>query len=188
MNSKIFVLCGFSASGKDTLLNELVKLLDVNEVVSFTSRPQRHNEVNGREYNFVDKSEFETMINTDEVVEYREYNTLVQGKKDVWYYGTSTRGIRDDIDNVVVLDTMGAEAIKKIYGDRAVVTFINVDDDEREARARTRGSFDTTEWQRRLEDDRSIFNSGVIQSFDYTVDNIQIDTSTQELLAIIEAH
>jgi len=187
-NSKIFILCGFSSSGKDSLLEALSINLNINPLISCTSRPKRDNEEDGREYNFVSKDEFISMINSDEVIEYRAYDTLVDGIEDKWYYGTSKKGIDDQRDNIVVLDSKGATAMKKIYGDKAIVIYIDVEDEERERRAKKRGSFNQIEWDRRLKDDNKIFNSGVIDTFEHIVENEVFNNTLEAVGKIIYSY
>ena len=51
----LLILAGKSASGKDTLLNELIKNQNFNPLVSTTTRPMREGENEGKEYFFVSK-------------------------------------------------------------------------------------------------------------------------------------
>ena len=89
------VLVGCSASGKDTVMNRLIKEFDVKPVVSYTTRPIRDCEIQGREYHFITEKEFERMKNNDEFIETRVYKT-VGGN---WYYGLPKSGINITDDN-----------------------------------------------------------------------------------------
>ena len=73
---------GATASGKDTVLNQMVKE-GVKRFVSYTTRPMRIGEIYGKEYNFVTKEEFDDDIANGVVIEHREY-TVANG--DTWYY------------------------------------------------------------------------------------------------------
>ena len=101
----IMVILGASASGKDTIMNRLVKEFDVKPVISYTTRPIRNCEINGREYHFITEKEFERMKNNDEFIETRVYNT-VNGN---WYYGLPKNGIdlEDDNNYITILDFDG---------------------------------------------------------------------------------
>ena len=60
---KIIAIMGKSASGKDTIMKELVKRNpSLNEIVSYTTRPQRDYEINTIHYNFVTIEEFAEML------------------------------------------------------------------------------------------------------------------------------
>ena len=53
------ILIGMSASGKDAILRELVANHGFREIVTTTTRPMRKGEVNGKDYNFISRKEFE---------------------------------------------------------------------------------------------------------------------------------
>ena len=82
----IYCLIGPSASGKTTLIKENKDALNLGEIVSTTTRQPRAGEINGRDYNFVSKNEF---------------NQLQMVEKDEYagdYYGTSLNSIYDSIN------------------------------------------------------------------------------------------
>lgn len=56
------ILIGMSASGKDAILRELVANHGFREIVTTTTRPMRKGEVNGKDYNFISRKEFEKEI------------------------------------------------------------------------------------------------------------------------------
>ena len=101
----LLVLVGCSASGKDTVMNRLIKEFDVKPIISYTTRPIRNCEINGREYHFITEKEFERMKDNDEFVETRVYKT-VSGN---WYYGLPKSGIdlEDDNNYITILDFDG---------------------------------------------------------------------------------
>jgi guanylate kinase len=153
----ITILCGKSASGKDTLLKELVKD-GFEPIVSYTSRPMREGEKDGREYHFTDRETFEQMIKDDKLIEYRTYDTLVGNVPDTWYYGMAKQEFDKGKDYVVVLDLDGAENFIGYAGkENCLVCYINAYDSNRTARAMQRGSFDETEWKRRMKADDADF-------------------------------
>lgn len=87
---QVLVITGKSGSGKDTLAKELIKRYpDVyKESIEITSRPIRQNEVNGVDKIFVTKDKFLSMVKDDKIMEYRQYDVVLEdGEKDVWYYG-----------------------------------------------------------------------------------------------------
>ena len=61
--NKIFYIMGKSASGKDNIYRRLLeeKDLDLHELVLYTTRPKRQDEVDGREYFFVDDERFQQL-------------------------------------------------------------------------------------------------------------------------------
>ena len=164
----ITILCGKSASGKDTLLTELKNNEGFGTIISTTSRPIRGGELNGREYNFVTKEEFLKEIEENKFLEYRTYDTLVNGQPDTWYYGCPKKTLDDlnpDKDYVIILDMGGTKDFVDYLGkENCFVCYIDAPDSVREERARSRGSFDKTEWDRRAKDDEIKFSDEIVDS------------------------
>ena len=68
------VISGFSGAGKGTLMRALLERYDNYALsISATTRAPREGEVDGREYFFKTRKEFEQMIEHDELVEYAQY-------------------------------------------------------------------------------------------------------------------
>lgn len=183
----LLILAGKSASGKDTLLNELIKNQNFNPLVSTTTRPMREGENEGKEYFFVSKEQFFNMQRQNKFLEYRSYKTLVNNKSDIWYYGMTKQNLDPDKNYAVILDLTGAKACKDYYKDFENVkcVYIDASDNIREKRAIHRKSFDRTEWDRRLITDRSDFSNEKIQEVcDFCIKNedVSLSESVQNIL------
>ncbi|MBO7450752.1 MAG: guanylate kinase Gmk3 [Clostridiales bacterium] len=158
------ILCGKSCSGKDSILKEIVKM-GYKPIVSVTSRPIREGETNGIEYEFVSRELFESFIKADRLIEYRTYNTLVNGVEDTWYYGLLKDNLDVSDDHVVILDLNGAKSFMDYYGrSRCFCVYVDAPDEIRTIRAMQRGSFDETEWNRRMAADTEDFAQGLVDS------------------------
>lgn len=116
VNSKkegsLIVISGPSGAGKDTICSELLKKHnDIFLSVSMTSRKIRGNEVDGKDYYFVDEEEFKKNINDNNFLEY----AFVHNE----YYGTPKDKVIDNLkkgnDVILVIDIQGALKIKEIY-------------------------------------------------------------------------
>ena len=158
------ILCGKSASGKDTIAKRLARR-GFETLVSYTSRPMRDGEEEFVDYVFLTKQDFEQRIKEGRFIEYRSYKTLVNGKEDIWYYGTPKRDIDDMLtaekDFVIILDLDGAKAFMDYYGgENCLCVLIDASSTDRTERAMRRGSFDQTEWERRLAADDEAFSEG----------------------------
>lgn len=164
----ITILCGKSASGKDTLARAL-KDEGFIPIISTTSRPMRKGEVQGRDYNFITKEEFVSRIDNNEFIEFRAYETLVNGVKDTWYYGLPKSTI-DTLSSqnkyVVILDVEGADNLARYLNNQynAILIFVDSPTEVRTQRARKRGSFDITEWNRRVQDDDIKFSDEALRN------------------------
>lgn len=169
----IAILCGKTASGKDTLMRELVSGGEFEPIISLTSRPMRDGEKEGREYYFVSREEFERRIKDNEMLEYRSYETEVDGKPEVWYYGLPKQNLDMSKNYVVILDLEGAEAVQKNIGKENTFTVMMQSPDlMRRERAKDRGGFSEDQWQKRVKDDEVRFPKERISKVcDYEIDN-----------------
>ena len=133
---KIFCIMGKSSTGKDTIFKILLqrKDINVNRIVSYTTRPQRSHEKPGEEYNFVSIEEKDKLVAEGKVIEIRKYDT-VHGP---WFYFTVDDG-NVDLDNEDYLMIGTVESFVKIrdyYGeDKVLPIYIEVDDGIRLSRA-----------------------------------------------------
>ena len=182
----VIVLTGKSCVGKDSVRRELEKC-GYNNIVSYTSRPIRENEIDGIDYNFVNRSQFEKMITTEQMIEYRTYNTLVNNIPDKWYYGLKKEKLDPKGCYVVVLDLDGTENFIKYYGKKnCYVVYMCCPKSERERRAIERGSFDKTEWNRRVSADEKDFKVKKLNKLtDFTVVNMSDDINDLPKIAKI---
>lgn len=166
---RIIILLGKSASGKDSILKYLQHKHNFNPVISYTTRPIRENEINGKDYYFIKNKDFVEMLQNDQFIETREYSTCFNNKQDVWYYGISKEEFENKFNKICIVDLTGQKEIIKYYGKENVLSiYIDVDDKIREKRAKSRGSFSQSEWDRRLKDDNKKFKN---IKYDYIVNN-----------------
>ncbi len=133
---KIFCLMGKSATGKDTIYKRLTedRELLLRRLVTYTTRPIRDGETEGREYHFVDEETLERLEKAGKVVELRVYDT-VQG---LWKYFTVCDDNMDlEHHSYAVIGTLEAwNAMRKYFGqDIMVPIYIEVEDGLRLSRA-----------------------------------------------------
>src|SRR5579864_565424 len=107
----VFIISAPSGSGKSTLTNEILKLVpNLDFSISYTTRPLRGSEQNGKQYYFVSREEFEQMIAAGEFLEHAS----LYGKD---YYGTARRFLREaeqkGNDLLLDIDVQGAAQIKQ---------------------------------------------------------------------------
>ena len=169
----VIVLVGKSCAGKDSVRRELEKKGWEN-IVSYTSRPMRDNEVDGVDYNFVKHSTFEDMITNNKMIEWRTYTSGIKNIPVKWYYGLKKENLNPNGCYVVVLDLDGTENFLKYYGkENCFVVYMCCPKEERKRRAIERGSFDISEWKRRLVSDERDFKSKRLKKLvDFTVVNM----------------
>lgn len=166
---KIIILTGMSSSGKDFIYKKLIKSGFVG-LVTNTTRPQRVNEIDSVDYNFLSQNQFFDLINNGNMIEYRKYNT----EFGVWYYGSSAENVDlNKHDYVIILTLDGAEAWINYFGaENCIVFYINCPKSIREERAKKRGSFNQDEWNRRVITDKQDFTiEKVAHICNFKVDN-----------------
>lgn len=128
---------GKSSSGKDTILKRLLSYEELNLklIITYTTRPIRNNEVNGRDYYFIDDHQLNDLINQGKVIEIRRYNTV----KGVWSYATVDDGQFDLSQpyNYILIGTLEAyKSLKEHFGANNVIpVYIECDDGVRLERA-----------------------------------------------------
>ncbi|XP_078160808.1 guanylate kinase 2, chloroplastic/mitochondrial-like [Carex rostrata] len=117
----IIVISGPSGVGKDAVIKRLQEVREgLHFVVTAASRAKRPGEVEGKDYYFVTKEEFLSMIERNELLEY----ALVYGE----YKGIPKQQIREYMakgyDIVLRVDIQGAETLRSIFGKSAVFIFL----------------------------------------------------------------
>jgi len=148
--------------------------------ISYTTRKPRGSEQDGREYFFISREEFESMIRNDEFLEYaRVFETD--------YYGTAQRFLKkakeEGRDLLLDIDVQGAEQIKSKLPDAVSIFILPPNRSELEQRLRGRSQDSETVIQRRLhEAGREIVN---YEKYDYILVNDRLEESVKALEAIL---
>ncbi len=182
--SLVFIISAPSGSGKSTLVNEIKRLVDrLDFSVSYTTRPPRGSEENGREYYYTSRPVFERMIANDEFLEHAE----VFGN----YYGTARKFLSDAIsrghDLLLDIDVQGASQLQNNLPDAISIFILPPTKQELENRLRRRSSAermtDETVIHRRLETASREIEK--YSEYDYILVNDQLDDSIDALKAII---
>ncbi len=181
---KLIVLSAPSGSGKTTVAKAILKKYPAMLFsVSATTRPQRNGEVDGRDYFFLSREEFQRRIENGELVEWEEiYGHL---------YGT----LKSEVDRALNagrvmlfdIDVKGALAIKRIYSDDAVLIFIKAPSvDVLFERLKDRKTEDEATLRRRMERVPMELEQGA--RFDYQVINDKLDDAIADVERIISKH
>jgi guanylate kinase len=168
-----------SGAGKTTLCSRLrAEFPDLKFSVSYTTRPPRPTEVDGREYHFVDEDTFRTMISQDAFAEW----ACVHGR----YYGTSRDAIASARQHgggiLFDIDYQGARQLKASYPEVVGVFILPPSLQELERRLRGRGTEDEATTLRRLANAKGEIGHYVF--FDYVVVNDDIDQAYGRLRSI----
>ena len=133
---KIFCVMGKSATGKDTIYQQLLQksTLQLKKIIPYTTRPIREGEADGREYHFCTEADVERLEKDGKIVELRAYDTVY----GVWKYFTVNDGnINLEEENYLLIGTLEAYVkIRDYFGaDKVIPIYIEVEDGERLIRA-----------------------------------------------------
>ena len=182
----LFIISAPSGSGKSTLVSELRKQLSgVDFAVSWTTRPPRGSEENGREYNFTTREVFESMIAEGKFLEYAEvFGNL---------YGTAVTSLEEaraaGHDLLLDIDVQGAAQVRAKLPE-AISIFVlppnpKVLRTRLRNRSRAEGVVNEAELYRRLsEASKEIEN---YREYSYILVNDILDRAVAQLEAIVLA-
>ncbi len=180
MKGKLFIVSGPSGSGKSTVTQIVRDRLNIPLAISVTTRAMRNGEVDGKDYYFISKEEFENKINNDELFEYAN----VHGN----YYGTLNSEIEKRLEsgqNVILeIDVQGGVIAKGKRPDSTLVFFKAPSLEVLEQRLRGRNTDSEEVIQKRLKN--AIGELKFEERYDHVIINYDIDKSVQELIDIIE--
>ena len=184
MSGILFIISAPSGSGKTTLVNALREWVTGLEFsVSFTTRPPRGSEQDGREYHFISRSQFEEMIRGDQFLEYAD----VFGN----YYGTAKSVLRDadqrGNDLLLDIDVQGERQVKLKVPEAVSIFVLPPSRAELELRLRKRMLSENVQSEeiirRRLAAARKEIEN--YPNYDYILINDRVQQSVDELQAIV---
>ncbi|MBQ7954366.1 MAG: guanylate kinase [Lachnospiraceae bacterium] len=178
----LIVVSGFSGAGKGTLMKELLKTYDNYALsVSMTTRTPRTGEVDGREYFFSSRENFEKKIAEDGLIEYAEYCGN--------YYGTPRQYVEQQLaagkDVILEIEIQGALKVKEKFPDTLLLFVTPPSAEELKRRLVGRGTETMEVIEKRMS--RAIEESEGIESYDYLVINDDLQVCTQEIHHIVQS-
>lgn len=180
MKAGIFIISAPSGSGKTTLVGRLLQELDgLHFSVSYTTRPPRGQEQNGKEYFFVTREEFQEMVRQQGLLEWAE----VFGN----YYGTARRFLDEALegkkDLLLDIDVRGAVQVKKKIQEAVSIFILPPSRKELEWRLRHRSQDSEEVIRKRLQDAAQEIQG--YHQYDYILINDQLERSAEQLQAIV---
>jgi len=166
----LIVISGTSGAGKDSVARALVKRMAESSfpahfVVTATSRQKREGEVDGVDYFFVTRDEFEQMIANDELIEY----ALVYDQYKGIPKEQARQAMDSGLDVVMRLDIQGAATIRSMAPEALLIFVTASSDQELADRLRRRHTESEEQLAIRLETARQ--EMAHIPDFDYVIPN-----------------
>lgn len=176
----LFVVSSPSGGGKGTLIRRVLgSVPNLSYSVSYTTRTPRNGEVHGREYYFVNRETFETMVRGNEFLEWAE----VHGN----LYGTSKQQVAVETaagtDIVLEVDVQGAASIRNLTLDSVSIFILPPSYETLKERLITRGTDSAEQLALRLNNAPEELRQ--FSCFDYVIINDDVDRAAHQLAAII---
>jgi guanylate kinase len=184
MSGILFIISAPSGSGKTTLVDALRQYVpNLDFSISYTTRPPRGSEQDGREYHFIRRSQFEEMIGRGQFLEYAD----VFGN----YYGTAKSVLQDaekrGNDLLLDIDVQGERQVKAKDPEAVSIFVLPPSRTELESRLRKRSRSENVVSEevieRRLATARKEIEN--YPNYDYILINDRLEQSVDELQAIV---
>ena len=176
----LIVISGPSGVGKDTLIEHLLKLdSNLRYSISYTTRPPRPGEVDGVNYRFVSREQFEKLLEQGALLEHASYNGNL--------YGTPAAPVQEaraaGHDIVLKIEVQGARQVREQVGDGLFIFLAPPSTQELVRRQEMRKSESRKDMRERLRiaDEEMTYAA----DYDYVVVNDELERAVREVLAII---
>jgi guanylate kinase len=137
----LLVVSGPSGSGKTTLCRKLAEMGEVHYSISCTTREPRPGEVNGRDYHFLDRADFQKRLDAGDFLEHATVHGNFYGslKSEVLSY------LESGVDVVMDIDVQGADQVRSCEQAEIRRSFVDLfvmppSEDELRARLSARGT------------------------------------------------
>ena len=178
--ARLFVIAAPSGAGKTTLVHAITKRNpELRFSISYTTRTQRRTEVDGRDYIFVDKDEFDRLRAGGALLESAEVFDN--------FYGTSREQVEQHLTAghpvILEIDWQGARQVREAKPDCISVFILPPSRAELERRLRSRGTDSDEVIARRLRD--ALSDMSHWEEFDYVIFNDDLDQAVADLEAVL---
>ncbi|TQS75867.1 guanylate kinase [Ornithinibacillus gellani] len=178
----LFILSGPSGVGKGTVRKELFQQkTDLKYSISMTTRNKRPGEVDGVDYFYKSREEFEQLIQQNKLLEYAEYVNN--------YYGTPRdyveKTLEEGHDVFLEIEVQGALQVKENFPDGVFIFLFPPSLEELKNRIVSRGTESTELVLNRLKEARNEIE--LMDAYDYVVVNDDVGLAVEKVQAIIQS-
>lgn len=179
----LIIISGTTCAGKGTVIKKI--LSNHNDIVlsiSYTSRPKRENEMDGVDYYFVSKEEFEEKIKNNEFLEYAQ---VQYGS----YYGTPKKEVEEMLESgkdvILEIDVQGAKQIKALYPETVLIFIMAPSMSEVKRRIKLRGQETSEQIIERFKVAYREINE--VNNYNYVIVNDDLEEAVSKLEAILKS-
>ena len=181
--NKIIIISSPSGAGKTTICKYLLKKMDsIDLSISYTTRKNRINEKNGKDYFFINNKKFS---------ELKKQNFFIESQKIFNnYYGSPFLNIKKSFNkknNILFdIDWQGAKKLRKTFNKKQIIDFFILPPNKKELKRRLekRGQDDHSQIKIRLSHALNEINHHI--DYKYVIVNDNINTTVQSLIQIIK--
>ncbi|HWV18612.1 MAG TPA: guanylate kinase [Rhodocyclaceae bacterium] len=176
----LFIVAAPSGAGKTTLVRMLLAQDPAVQLsISYTTRPPRAGEQDGREYNFVDATTFRAMRERGDFLEWAEVHGNFYGTSRVWLEAQMQAGR----DVLLEIDWQGAQQVRKLFPEAVGIFIMPPSLAELERRLRGRGTDSEDVIARRLT--AAADEMRHVDEFDFAIINKDLDEALKDLSAAV---
>jgi guanylate kinase len=182
MSGNLFIVTAPSGAGKTSLVRALLAAdANVQLSISYTTRPMRPGEVDGRDYHFVSREQFQQMLEQGEFLESAEVYENYYGTSQTWI----NRMMESGKDIQLEIDWQGAAQVRRIFPAALGVFILPPSLQALQQRLQGRGQDSAEVIARRMEAAREDISH--VGEFDYAIINDEFDVAVDDLRAVFRA-
>lgn len=180
-HKKLFVISGSSGVGKGTVIKGfLERNPDFSLSISYTTRAKREGEIDGVNYFFTSREEFENSIENGEFLEWAEFSGNLYGTKKEFVF----KRLQENSHLILEIDTQGALQVKEKMPESVLIFIAPPSYQDLEFRLRNRKTESEEAIEKRLELVK--FEMENSQYFDYLIINDRVENAILELEKIVK--
>ncbi len=182
MMTTVFIISAPSGSGKSTLTHRLIaEIPNLRFSISYTTRAPRGQEVDGKDYFFISRDEFEKRVANGEFLEHAE----VFGHSYGTHISELDRAAAANVDLILDIDVQGARQLKEKYPAAVSIFILPPSREVLEQRLRARSQDSEPVIARRLREAAEEIRN--YSQYDYVLVNAQVEASVGTLTSIVKA-
>ncbi len=177
----LIIISGTTCAGKGTVIQELLnRNSNLSLSVSYTSRKKRDGEIEGKDYYFINKEQFEDKIKNDEMLEYE----IVHQDH---YYGTPKKEVKELLDTgkdvILEIDVKGAQHVKEMFPETVLIFILAPSMEIVKERIKARGKENNEQIIKRFQTAYQEINE--IPKYNYVIVNDVLEDAVQKVEAIL---